>query len=229
MSEYPPTIWRLLVSDPADGTTNMAVDEAIVKAVAAELVPPTLRLYAWRPPSLSLGRAQSVGDVDLEALRGVRTELARERTDELERARRAFSRADELRPLGTARLLEFAELHDRAEDREAFAETFAAWCDAPDAQTTGADCVRLAECLEALGRSEEALARIERERALAPGSPGLPVGRRRNQVFQVSHVLRQALTASTSRRCWSPSRPACRWKGPCCTRCTCPPPTAAES
>jgi tetratricopeptide (TPR) repeat protein len=89
-------------------------------------------------------------------------ELARDRTDELERARRAFSRADELQPLGTARLLEFAELHDRAEDREAFAETFAAWCDAPDAQTTGADCVRLAECLEALGRSEEALARIER-------------------------------------------------------------------
>ena len=87
--------------------------------------------------------------------------LARDRTDELERARRAFTRADELKPLGTARRLEFAELHDRAGDREAFAETFAAWCDAADSSATGADHVRLAECLEALGRSDEALARIE--------------------------------------------------------------------
>jgi tetratricopeptide (TPR) repeat protein len=87
--------------------------------------------------------------------------LARDRTDEVERARRAFARAAELEPLDTARLLEFAELHDRAGDRDAFAETFAEWCDAPDSRTAGADHVRLAECLEALDRCDEALARIE--------------------------------------------------------------------
>ena len=46
----------------------MAVDEAILRAVAAELTPPTLRLYAWDPPCLSLGRAQSATDVDLRAV-----------------------------------------------------------------------------------------------------------------------------------------------------------------
>jgi lipoate-protein ligase A len=45
----------------------MAVDEAMVRAVTAGLVPPTLRLYAWEPPSLSLGRGQPIVEVDLEA------------------------------------------------------------------------------------------------------------------------------------------------------------------
>ena len=68
MSEYANTTWRLIYSAPTDGATNMAVDGAIVRAVAAELVPPTLRFYAWEPACLSLGRAQKVSDVDLQAL-----------------------------------------------------------------------------------------------------------------------------------------------------------------
>lgn len=60
--------WRLVRTDPAAGAWNMAVDEAILEAVGRRDVPPTLRLYAWDPPCLSLGFAQPVKDVDLTAL-----------------------------------------------------------------------------------------------------------------------------------------------------------------
>lgn len=43
----------------------MAVDEAILEAVGQKAVLPTLRLYAWSPPCLSLGFSQPVKDVDL--------------------------------------------------------------------------------------------------------------------------------------------------------------------
>jgi lipoate-protein ligase A len=58
----------------------MAVDEAILRAVAVGLAPPTLRLYAWEPPCLSLGRAQEVTDVNLEALRTAGFDLVRRPT-----------------------------------------------------------------------------------------------------------------------------------------------------
>jgi lipoate-protein ligase A len=49
-----------------DGATNMAIDEAILEAVAAGDSPPTLRFYGWEPGCLSLGYAQAwdVADVD---------------------------------------------------------------------------------------------------------------------------------------------------------------------
>ena len=64
---YPAARWRLINTGEADGATNMAIDEAILRAVAAELVLPTLRFYAWQPACLSLGQAQSSNDVDWEA------------------------------------------------------------------------------------------------------------------------------------------------------------------
>ena len=91
MSHYPLAIWRLLRSALADGATNMAVDEAILRAVAAELVPPTLRLYAWEPACLSLGRAQPLADVDLQALRTAGFGLVRRPT-----GGQAILHADEL-------------------------------------------------------------------------------------------------------------------------------------
>jgi len=42
----------------------MAVDEAILEAAGHREVLPTLRLFAWEPPCLSLGYAQPVTDVD---------------------------------------------------------------------------------------------------------------------------------------------------------------------
>ena len=58
----------------------MAVDEAILRAVAAGSVPPTLRFYAWDPACLSLGRAQPVADVDLPALQAAGFDLVRRPT-----------------------------------------------------------------------------------------------------------------------------------------------------
>jgi lipoate-protein ligase A len=58
--------WRLIYDSPAAGRHNMAVDQAILEAVAAGQSPPTLRLYAWEPPCLSLGYGQRAGDVDFE-------------------------------------------------------------------------------------------------------------------------------------------------------------------
>ncbi len=69
----------------------MAVDEAILHAVAAGRVPPTLRLYAWEPPCLSLGRAQPVTDVDLQALQAAGVDLVRRPT-----GGRAILHVDEL-------------------------------------------------------------------------------------------------------------------------------------
>lgn len=63
-SQFPPSQWRLLITPPAPGAWNMAVDEAILTAIGQRLVPPTLRLYAWQPPCLSLGYAQPSTDVD---------------------------------------------------------------------------------------------------------------------------------------------------------------------
>ncbi len=62
-------VWRLLVSKPAQGAWNMAVDESILEHIGRGESPPTLRLYAWDPPCLSLGHAQPYADVDLVRLR----------------------------------------------------------------------------------------------------------------------------------------------------------------
>lgn len=91
MTDYPRTTWRLIHSSTADGATNMAVDEAIMRAVAAERVPPTLRFYAWMPACLSLGRAQSVADVDRAALDRAGYDLVRRST-----GGKAILHADEL-------------------------------------------------------------------------------------------------------------------------------------
>jgi lipoate-protein ligase A len=51
--------WRLLVDRESPGDWNMAVDEAILDAVAARMVPPTIRLYRWDGAAVSLGRFQN--------------------------------------------------------------------------------------------------------------------------------------------------------------------------
>lgn len=58
--------WRLVRHEAMPGAQNMAIDESILEAVSAADVPPTLRLYAWSPPCLSLGYAQPFTDIDAE-------------------------------------------------------------------------------------------------------------------------------------------------------------------
>lgn len=83
--------WRLIRSAPANGAWNMALDEAILESVGRKQSPPTLRLYAWEPPCLSLGYAQSIRDVNLEALQQNGWQLVRRPT-----GGRAILHADEL-------------------------------------------------------------------------------------------------------------------------------------
>jgi len=52
--------WRLLVTEPCDGATNMAIDEAVWRGRHAGTSPPTLRCFAWAPPTVSLGYGQSL-------------------------------------------------------------------------------------------------------------------------------------------------------------------------
>jgi lipoate-protein ligase A len=67
MTYYPPATWRLLVTPPNDGATNMAIDEAILHALADGVGRPTLRFYRWDPPCLSLGYNQHQAEVDESA------------------------------------------------------------------------------------------------------------------------------------------------------------------
>jgi lipoate-protein ligase A len=60
--------WRLLVTEPTDGATNMAIDEAVWLGRRAGSSPPTLRFFAWEPPTISLGYGQPLDrHVDLAA------------------------------------------------------------------------------------------------------------------------------------------------------------------
>jgi lipoate-protein ligase A len=54
--------WRLLVTEPLDGATNMAVDEALLRTRIDGSGPPTVRFYGWRPATVSLGYAQSLDE-----------------------------------------------------------------------------------------------------------------------------------------------------------------------
>jgi lipoate-protein ligase A len=64
---YAQAQWRLLVdSEPRTGAWNMALDEAIMDAVAEGQAPPTLRFYQWVPPCLSLGKRQPLSGVSLD-------------------------------------------------------------------------------------------------------------------------------------------------------------------
>ncbi len=69
----------------------MAIDEAIWQGVAEGRVLPTLRLYAWEPPCLSLGRHQSADAVNQEALAAAGYGLVRRPT-----GGRAILHTDEL-------------------------------------------------------------------------------------------------------------------------------------
>lgn len=57
--------WRLIDSGTRDAIYNMAIDEAIAVNVKNGDSLPTLRLYGWSCPSVSLGSFQKISDIDL--------------------------------------------------------------------------------------------------------------------------------------------------------------------
>ncbi len=73
--------WRLLVTEPLDGATNMALDEALFLSRIRGDSLPTLRFFSWSPPTLSLGYGQPLDDhVNLEACRRLGIGLVRRPT-----------------------------------------------------------------------------------------------------------------------------------------------------
>jgi len=73
--------WRLLVTEPVDGATNMAIDEALWRGRQTGGVPPTLRFFAWDPPTVSLGYGQALDDaVSVEMCRRLGVGIVRRPT-----------------------------------------------------------------------------------------------------------------------------------------------------
>jgi lipoyl(octanoyl) transferase len=62
--------WRFVDTGARDAASNMALDEALLVMHEAGTTPPTLRVYGWCQPTLSLGYAQNAQqEVDLAACR----------------------------------------------------------------------------------------------------------------------------------------------------------------
>jgi lipoyl(octanoyl) transferase len=81
MSDQCHAPWRLLDTGPADGFTNMAVDEAILETFATQGGPSTLRFYTWLPATLSLGYGQPIAsDIDLAHCRALGIDVVRRPT-----------------------------------------------------------------------------------------------------------------------------------------------------
>ena len=60
--------WRFVDTGARDAASNMALDEALLVMHEAGTTPPTLRVYGWCQPTLSLGYAQNAQqEVDLAA------------------------------------------------------------------------------------------------------------------------------------------------------------------
>lgn len=55
--------WRLLIDGPKSGYENMATDEAILQSCNEGLSQPTLRLYEWNTPTLSIGCFQKADTI----------------------------------------------------------------------------------------------------------------------------------------------------------------------
>lgn len=56
--------WRLIDTGSCDAAYNMALDEAVAFHVRKESSPPTLRLYGWNVPSVSIGCFQKISALD---------------------------------------------------------------------------------------------------------------------------------------------------------------------
>jgi len=79
-NNYSPNTWRLITSPASFAAFNMALDEALLSTVSQKKALPTLRLYSWSKPSLSLGYAQPFSDVDLDKLASHDWQLVRRPT-----------------------------------------------------------------------------------------------------------------------------------------------------
>jgi lipoate-protein ligase A len=74
-------VLRLLVTEPLDGAANMALDEALLLGRLRHGTPPTLRFFAWAPPTISLGYGQRLdGRIDTRAAEDMGVGIVRRAT-----------------------------------------------------------------------------------------------------------------------------------------------------
>jgi lipoyl(octanoyl) transferase len=75
-------LWRLILDTRSSAAKNMAVDEAIFLACTNRESPPTLRLYDWERPAVSLGCFQQTdkSELDVEYCRNAGIDLVRRPT-----------------------------------------------------------------------------------------------------------------------------------------------------
>ncbi len=73
--------WRLILDPPMSGKENMEKDLELMNEVATGECPPTLRIYQWFPPAVSLGYFQDENEViDLKACRDAGVDVVRRPT-----------------------------------------------------------------------------------------------------------------------------------------------------
>jgi lipoyl(octanoyl) transferase len=59
-------LWRFIDTGRGSAAYNMALDEAISLSVKKEAAPPTLRLYGWAAPSVTIGYFQKISEIDVD-------------------------------------------------------------------------------------------------------------------------------------------------------------------
>lgn len=75
------TGWRLTITEPLDGASNMALDEALLLARIGSVAPPTLRFFSWNPPAISLGYGQRLdARINVAACRHLGVDVVRRPT-----------------------------------------------------------------------------------------------------------------------------------------------------
>ncbi|HIA33009.1 MAG TPA: hypothetical protein EYN83_07290, partial [Nitrospinaceae bacterium] len=73
--------WRVIEDGPQDGESNMAIDRAILASCASGKTLPTLRLYCWERPTLTVGYAQDFAkEIDVNRCRKLGIQIVRRPT-----------------------------------------------------------------------------------------------------------------------------------------------------
>ena len=73
--------WRFINSEMVDGYTNMAIDESIMKCYSDGERKPTLRIYGWNPPAVSIGYFQTIENaVNIQACKDFGIDIVRRLT-----------------------------------------------------------------------------------------------------------------------------------------------------
>ena len=73
--------WQVIEDEPKDGESNMAIDRAILESCGLGAIPPTLRLYSWKRPTLSVGHAQNFAkEIDVNLCRKLGIQIVRRPT-----------------------------------------------------------------------------------------------------------------------------------------------------